>query len=125
MESHESTRQRVESSLLAKHKDDIAGKGFSSMTHYNSVHKFIPMPQVTKIPDAKAAVGKGMEKARDDPSMEFGKSQEQKGGYSGSTERQKESPLRFIDGHMSPQKRGVRTNISEVQRAESCSVMTL
>ena len=31
------------------------------------------MPQVTKIPDAKAAVGKGMEKARDDPSVEFGK----------------------------------------------------
>ena len=41
--------------------------------------------------------------------MEFGKSQEQKGGYSGSIKRQKESPLCNIDGRVSPQKRGVRT----------------
>ena len=34
-----------------------------------------------------------MEKARDNSSMELGKSQEQKGGHSGSTKRQKESPL--------------------------------
>ena len=26
------------------------------MTHYNLRHKFIPMPQAMKIPDAKAAV---------------------------------------------------------------------
>ena len=38
--------------------DHIAGKGFTSMSHYNLVHKFIPMPQVMKIPDAKAAVDK-------------------------------------------------------------------
>ena len=28
------------------------------MTHYNLVHKFIPMPQAMKIPDARAAVDK-------------------------------------------------------------------
>ena len=32
VESHESTRQRVESSLLIEHEDRIAGKGFTSMT---------------------------------------------------------------------------------------------
>ena len=32
VESHESTRQRVESSLLTKHEDHIAGKGKTSMT---------------------------------------------------------------------------------------------
>ena len=37
----------------------------------------------------KSSGGQGMEKARDNPSMEFGESQEQKGGYSGSTKRQK------------------------------------
>ena len=42
VEAHESTRQRVESSLPTKHEDYIAGKGFTSMTHYNLVHKFIP-----------------------------------------------------------------------------------
>ena len=31
---HESTRQRVELSLLTKHEDHSAGKCFTSMTHY-------------------------------------------------------------------------------------------
>ena len=62
VESHESTRQRVESSLPTKHEDHIAGKGFTSMTRYNLVHKFIPMPQAMKIPDAKAAVDKEWKK---------------------------------------------------------------
>ena len=34
----------------------IAGKGFTFVTHYNLVHKFIPMQQAMKSPDAKAAV---------------------------------------------------------------------
>ena len=45
--------------------------------------------------------------------MGIGKSQEQEGGYSGSTKRQKESPLCYTDGHTSPQERGVRTQISK------------
>ena len=93
VESHESTRQRVESSQPEKHEDHIAGKGFTSMSHYNLVHKFIPVPQVMKLPDAKAAVDKEWKNTRDDPSVEFGKSQEQKEGSSGATKRQKESPL--------------------------------
>ena len=48
------------------------------MTHYNLVHKFIPMPQAMKIPDVKAAVDKGMEKARDHPSMDFGQNKSKK-----------------------------------------------
>ena len=58
VEAHDSTRQLLESSL-PKHDDDhIAGKGYNSMVHYNLVHKFIPMLQAMKIPDAKAAVDK-------------------------------------------------------------------
>ena len=53
------------------------------MTHCDSVHKFVPMLQAMKNPDAKAA------KARDDPSMAIGESQEQKGVHSGSTKRDK------------------------------------
>ena len=37
----------------------------SSLTHYNLMHKFIPVPQAMKIPDAKAAVennGKNLRK---------------------------------------------------------------
>ena len=36
----------------------IAGKGDSSLQHYNLVHKFFPVPQAMKIPAAKAAVEK-------------------------------------------------------------------
>ena len=63
--------------FTCKHEDRIAGKGFTSTIHYNSVHKFIPMPQAMKIPDAKSC------------SMATRKSQELEGGYSRSTNRDK------------------------------------
>ena len=81
VESHESTRQRAESSQFKNHEDHIAGKGFAPMPHYNLSHKFIPMPQAMKIPDAKAAVDKEWKKLATIPARIF-LSQEQKGGYS-------------------------------------------
>ena len=69
----------------------------------------------------KSRSAQGMEKARDDPSMEFGKSQEQKGGHSGSSKRQKESPLCPIDGHLTPQKMRRWSPNYRSTKAESCS----
>ena len=89
----------MESSLLAKHLDHIAGKRNNSMAHHNLVHKFIPMPQAMKNAGCKSCSGQGLEKARYNPSMEIGERQEQGGGHSRSTKRQKESPLCNIDGH--------------------------
>ena len=37
---------------------DAAMQEFISLSHYNLVHKFVPMPQAMKIPDAEAAVDK-------------------------------------------------------------------
>ena len=104
VESHESTRQRAASSQSKNHDDHIASKRFTSMTHYNLVHKFIPMPQAVKIPDAKAAVDKGIWKKSRARIKLFWK------------QKKIESPLCYIVGHMSPQKCGVRTQITEVQR---------
>ena len=84
VESDESTRQRVESSQPQNHGDHIADKGFTSMLHHNLMRKFIPVSQVMNILVAKAAVDKEWKKARDDPSMEIGKNQKQKGCYSGT-----------------------------------------
>ena len=49
---------RMEESLPNYHEDQIAGKGDNPLQHYFFEHKFIPMPQATKIPAAKAAVDK-------------------------------------------------------------------
>ena len=62
LEADESTRLRMGESLPDPHEDHIAGKGENSLQHYNLVHKFIPMPQAMKIPAAKAAVDKELEK---------------------------------------------------------------
>ena len=43
---------------LQNTKITLQAKVSTSMTHYNLVHKFIPMPQAMNIPDAKAAVDK-------------------------------------------------------------------
>ena len=75
MEASESTRKRMEQSLPKYHEDHIAGKGDNSPQHYNSVHKFIPMPQATKTPAAKAAVDKEWEKLEENFGVEPDESQ--------------------------------------------------
>ena len=72
-EAHESTRQRNESMTKRIHKEHIAGKGQNSVFHYNLVHKFIPMPQAMKIPDAKEAVDKERKKLETLPAWKLEK----------------------------------------------------
>ena len=64
LEADESTRMRMENSMPHYHQHHIAGKGENSLQHENLVHKFIPMPQAMKIPQAKAAVDKEWENWR-------------------------------------------------------------
>ena len=58
VEAGKSTRKRSEGIIHKVHEDHNARKGIHSLSHYNLVHKFIPVPQAMKIPDAKAAVEK-------------------------------------------------------------------
>ena len=73
LEASESTRLCMEESLPNYHEDHIAGKGDKSLQHYNTVHKFIPMPQAMKIPAAKAAVDKEWEKLEKIPAWDLTK----------------------------------------------------
>ena len=65
VEADGSMRIRVDGSQSKNHEDHIAGKGMNSLSCYNLVHKFIPVPEAMKIPDAKAAVEKEWENRRD------------------------------------------------------------
>ena len=58
VEADESTRKRLEGAQPKDHEDHFARKGYNSLSHRNLVHKFIPMPQAMKIPEARAAVDK-------------------------------------------------------------------
>ena len=85
----------------------------------------------------ESSSGQGTEKARDNPSMATRESQEQEGGCYRSTKRRKESPLCYIDGHMSLQEFGVRnfsspgflmqkmTELREPLQSNSSLVLTL
>ena len=64
----------MDSVTKKKNEDHIAGKGQNSISQ--CMHKFIPMPQVMKIPDAKASVDKEWKKL----TVAVGESQEQEGG---------------------------------------------
>ena len=59
------------------------------MGHYNSVHKFIPVPQAAKIPDAKAAVVKVWNKLETISAWQLNKGQEQQGGHPRGTKKTK------------------------------------
>ena len=69
----------MEGSLHKYHEDHIAGKGMNSLSYYNLVHKFIPMHQAMRIPDAKAAVDKELENSKN-TGMAADESQKQKRG---------------------------------------------
>ena len=115
VQSPESTRQRAESSQSKNHEDHIARKRFTSMSHYHLVHKFIPMPQEMKIPDAKSR--KWIKNGKNS----WEKSRARRRFFWKHKETKKESPLCRTDGHMSPQKCGVGTNKYRRTKAESCS----
>ena len=102
----------MEPSLPKNHEDHSAGKGFTSMTHYNLVRKFISLPHAMKIRDAKAAMDKEWKKLQTIPARQPEKAKNKKETI--LAKRQKESPLCCIDGHISPQKRGFRTTITNV-----------
>ena len=58
VEADESTRIRLEGVPYRYHEDRLATKGINSLSRYSLVHKFIPISQALRIPDAKAAVEK-------------------------------------------------------------------
>ena len=62
VEAHESTRKGSDRALPKDHEGRIADKGFRSLSHFELVHKFIPMPRAMIIPGAKAAVDTAWEK---------------------------------------------------------------
>ena len=59
--SDESMRIRMEGSQNKNHEDHIVGRGMNSLSHYNFVRKFIPIPQAMKKSEAKTAVEKTVE----------------------------------------------------------------
>ena len=73
-----STRIRVEGVPFWYHEDHIAAKEIDSPSYHNLVHKFIPMPQAIRIPNAKSGLEKEWEKCKKDTSMAADESQKQK-----------------------------------------------
>ena len=73
VEADESMRIRLEGSQSKNHEDHIARKGMTSLSHHNLVHKFNPMLEAMKIPDAKAAVENEREKSVKIPTWQLRK----------------------------------------------------
>ena len=73
VDADESTRPRLEGAGHKPHQDHVTAKGTNSRTQNSLVHKFIPMPQASKIPNAKAAVEKEWEKLEKIPAWQLTK----------------------------------------------------
>ena len=68
VEAGESMTIRMERSHHKNHEDHISGKGMNSLSHYNLVHKRIPMPQPMKINRCQGSNGDRMGKTRENTS---------------------------------------------------------
>ena len=86
------------------------------MTHYNLVHKFIPMPQVMKIPDAKAAVDKEWKKLETTPAWNLEKVKSKKEVILEAQRDKKKVHFATLMDICHLKKCGVGTPITEVQR---------
>ena len=71
------------------------------------------MKITSQVKDTEGSSGhKEWKKLETIPAWQLDKMKSKKGGYPGSRKRQQESPLCIVDGHVSPQKCGVRTPIA-------------
>ena len=102
----------LERTLPKEYEDRIARKRFNSLSHYFLVHKFIPMLQAMKIPDAKAGVDKEWEELEKLPAWRVTEVRIKRE----ITERAKNSSFCNADGHRSSQKFGVGTPILDIRR---------
>ena len=93
VEAHESTRTRLERTLSKDHENHIAENGSKSLSHFNLVHKFIPVPQAMKIPEAEAAVDKEWKKVEQMPAWQMTKVQSIK---EVNLEAQKKANIHFL-----------------------------
>ena len=86
------------------------------MSHYNLAHKFIPMPQAMKIPDAKAAVDKECKKLETIPAWQLDKVKSKKEIVLEAQRDKKKVHFVTLMDICHLKKCGVRTKISEEQR---------
>ena len=70
VEADESTRKRLEGTLLKDHEDHTAGKGVNSLNHYNLVHKFMPLLKAMKNTRCESSGGERMEKSEKIPARQ-------------------------------------------------------
>ena len=112
----ESMRIRLECAPHWYHEDHISAKGKKSLSQYNLAHKFHPMPQALKIPDAKAAVEK-WEKLEKISAWQLTKVRKQKRRDRRSREQGQKCSFRVSDGSMWSQEFGAGASISKIQRS--------
>ena len=116
-------QQDYEWNLLKRknHEDHVASKGHNSIghnsiLHYNFVHKFIPVPQTRKIPDAQTAMDKEWkQKLETIPVLTVGQSQKKR-SHSWSLKKNKKKIHSASYMNISSEKRAVRTKTSQTQR---------
>ena len=119
VEADESMRIRMEGSQSKNHEDHNAGKGVNSLSRFNLVHKFIPMPRAMKIPDANVAAEKNW-KTRENTVMAADVSQEQKWGDRWNKDQGPYCSFCVVSGSLSSQEFRVGTTIPQIQRS-SCT----
>ena len=116
VEADESVGIRMEGSQSKTHEDHIAGRGMNSLSHYDLVHKFIPMPQAMKNTRSKGSSGERIGKI-EQCSMAADESQEQKWRDRWSKEHKPYCSFCVVNGSWSSQDFGVGTTISKIQRS--------
>ena len=125
VESHESTRQRVEPSLPKNSLKRRCRERIYFDDQYNVVHKFIPLPQAMKIPDAKAAVDKEWKKLETIPARQLVRVKSKKESFLKHTKTKRTVHFATLMDTCLTQNAELEPKLQKNTKAESCSIMTL
>ena len=107
-----SPRENVWNHLYRKdHEDHIAGKGYSTMTRYNLVHTFLPMPQAIKFRRRKQQWTRNIKKS----SKRF-----QPGSWTKSRVRR-----RFFSEHKETKRKVHFPTLMDICQLKKCGVRTV
>ena len=107
VDADDSVRVRLEGVPYKYHEDHISARGRNSLSHYNLVHRFIPMPEALKNSRCEGCSRKRMGHIGENTGIADDESQKHKRGDRRSKEYGQESSFRVIDGSLSSQEFGV------------------
>ena len=123
IEACESKRCRISESAKHKHEEQVADRGYISMSLYTLIHLPLPIPKAIRIPEAKVAVDREWNKLKNTSVLARIRSKKQKRSDRGNTAKRQTSSFLQLSWTCAISKDPKETINSRSTKRPSCYVV--